>query len=107
MFRLAALDVDHKLVVGIDLPQRDQQGWGRASRREDAERPWLNPELVAQIASVERTEGDHHRHSPWAALRDDKDSEEVGRGPGRNSNEPMLNDTPLQGSLPVEIFCGY
>ena len=82
-------------------------GLGRANRREDAECPWLNPELVAQIESVQWTEGDHRRHPRWVALRDDKDLKEAGRGPRRKSNEPMLNHSPLQGSLPVEVFYGY
>ena len=91
----------------MNLPQRDRRGWGGANRREDAECPWLNPELVAQIESVQWTEGDHRRHPTWVALRDDKDLKEAGRGPRRKSNEPMLNHSPLQGSLPVEIFYGY
>jgi bifunctional non-homologous end joining protein LigD len=44
-----------------------------------AECRWLEPELVAQIKFVEWTEGDHLRDSKFMALRDDKDSKDVGR----------------------------
>jgi bifunctional non-homologous end joining protein LigD len=51
----------------------------RSDCGEMAECRWLEPELVAQIKFVEWTEGDHLRDSKFMALRDDKDSKDVGR----------------------------
>jgi bifunctional non-homologous end joining protein LigD len=40
---------------------------------------WLKPELVAQIESLEWTEGSRLRHSRFVGLRDDKDPQDARR----------------------------
>ena len=62
----------------VNLPETRQTRWGEALTAEKMKKCiWVNPELVAQIEFLERTESDHLRHAKFAGLRDDKDARTV------------------------------
>jgi len=108
MFRLAATVLSiTNWVVGVNLPQPDQRRWGALGRREDAEDPWLNAKWSSRSNPPSGPKGFILviRRGSRSALTGE--CKEVGGKPSRQSNEPMLYDSPLQGFLPVEIFNGH
>jgi ATP-dependent DNA ligase len=62
----------------VNLPETHRSRWGEGLTAEDMKKSvWLRPELVAQIEFLESTESDHHRHSKFVGLREDKDARNV------------------------------
>jgi ATP-dependent DNA ligase len=62
----------------VNLPETEKGRWGTGLTAEDMKRcAWVRPEIVARIAYLEWTDGDHLRHAKFIGLRDDKDARTV------------------------------
>jgi DNA ligase D-like protein (predicted ligase) len=62
----------------VNLPEEHRSRWGEGLTEEDMKKcVWVRPQLVARVEYLEWTESDHLRHTKFAGLSEDKDTQSV------------------------------